>query len=84
MFFWIVEPDPMDGVGLVFCDVFLVGGACACKLMELDLISLKNSAVASSRFGAVYGFSTSLGSPFGFGYVRYIYICSLIKVALSA
>jgi len=80
----IVESALVDGVGLVSCDVFLVGGACACKLMELDLISLKNSAVASSRFGAVYGFSTSLGSPFGFGYVRYIYICSLIKVALSA
>ena len=74
----------MDGIGLVSCDVFLVGGACVCMLMELDLISLKSSAVASCRFGAVYGFSTSLGSPSGFGHVRHIYICSLIKVALSA
>ena len=37
----------MDGVGLVSCDVFFVGGACACMLMELDLIPLKSSAMAS-------------------------------------
>ena len=26
-----VESAPVDGVGLVSCDVFLVGGACACS-----------------------------------------------------
>ena len=25
---------PVDGVGLVSCDVFLVGGACACVLVD--------------------------------------------------
>ena len=29
----VVESAPVHGVGLVFCDVFLVGGACACVLV---------------------------------------------------
>ena len=54
----------MDGVGLVSCDVFLVGGAVPVFwLMELALISLKGSAVSSNRFWSVYGFSMPLGSP---------------------
>ena len=28
-----MESAPTDGVGLVSCDVFLVGGACACVLL---------------------------------------------------
>ena len=32
-------------------------------LMELDLVSLKGSAVSSSRFWGVYEFSMSLGNP---------------------
>ena len=49
----------MDGVGLVSCDVFLVGGAVPVFwLMELALISLNGSAVSSNRFWSVYGFST--------------------------
>lgn len=42
-------------------------------LVELDLICLKGSTASSSRFGAVYGFSTSVGSPSGFGSVRHVY-----------
>ena len=53
----------MDGVGLVFCDVFLVRGDSACFwLMKLDLISLKGNSVSSGRFWGVYGFSVTLGS----------------------
>ena len=36
-------------------------------LMELDLVSLKGSAVFNSKFWGVYRFSMSLGSPSGFG-----------------
>ena len=75
----------MDGVGLVFCDVFLFRGGSACFwLMQLDLVSLKGNSVSSGRFWGVYGFSMSLGSPSGFGSVRHIYFCSCFKVALSA
>ena len=57
----------MDGVGLVPRDVFLAGGAVPVFwLMELALISLKGSAVFSSRFWSVYGFSMPLGSPSSF------------------
>ena len=35
-------------------------------LMELDLLSLKGSAVSSSRFWSVYGFSMPLGSRSSF------------------
>ena len=45
-------------------------------LMELDLVSLKDSAVYSSRFWDVYGFSMALGSPSGFGSVRHVYFHS--------
>ena len=41
-------------------------------LMELDLVSLKDSAVYSSRFGDVYGFSMALGGPSGFGSVQHV------------
>ena len=45
----------VDGVRLVCCDVFLVGELVPVFwLMELDLLSLKGSAVSSSRFGSVY------------------------------
>ena len=47
---WLCSLPPVDGVGLVSCDVFLVGVACACILFELDLVSLKGSAVSSCRF----------------------------------
>ena len=41
----------MDGVGLVSCDVSWLGELVPVFwLMELDLISLKGSAVSSSRF----------------------------------
>ena len=53
-------------------------------LMELDLVSLKGSAVSSRRFWGVYGFSMSLGSPSGFGSVRHVYFHSCVEVALSA
>ena len=53
-------------------------------LLELDLASLKGSAVSSRRFWGVYGFSMSLGSPSGFGSVRRIYFHSCVKMALSA
>jgi len=81
----LVESAPVDGVGLVFCDVFLFRGGSACFwLMQLDLVSLKGNSVSSGRFWGVYGFSMSLGSPSGFGSVRHIYFCSCFKVALSA
>ena len=54
-------------------------------LLELDLISLKGSAVFSNRFWRVqYGFSMPLGSPSSFCGVGRIYIQSSFKVALSA
>ena len=30
----VVDSAPMDGVGLVSCDVFLVSGTCACVLVD--------------------------------------------------
>ena len=30
----VVESAPVDGVGLVSCGIFLVGGACACVLVD--------------------------------------------------
>ena len=30
----VVESAPMDGVGFVSCDVSLVGGACACVMVD--------------------------------------------------
>ena len=54
--FLVVESVPMHGVGLVSCDVFLVGGYVPVFwLLELDLFSLKGSAVSSSTFLGVYG-----------------------------
>ena len=47
---WLWSLPPVDVVGLVSCDVFLVGVAYACILFELDLVSLKGSAVSSCRF----------------------------------
>ena len=74
----------MDGVGLVPCDVFLVGRARACVLVDgMDLLSLKGSAVSSSRFWSVYGFSMPLGSGSSF-HSGHIYFCSCFKVSLSA
>ena len=80
-----MESVPVDGVGLVPCDVFLVGGAVPVFwLMELALISLKGSAVSSSTFWRVYGFSMPLGSPSSFCGVRQVYIHSCFQVVLSA
>ena len=54
-------------------------------LLELDLVSLKGSAVFSNRFWRVqYGFRMPLGSPSSFCGVGRIYIQSSFKVALSA
>ena len=57
--------------------------------MELDLVSLKDSAVYSSRFGDVYGFRMSLGSTSGFGTVRHVYFHShyqsgLLSISFTA
>ena len=52
-------------------------------LMELGLLFLKSSAVSSSRFWAIKGFSVSLGSPSGFGSARHISFLSHFKVVLS-
>ena len=52
-------------------------------LMELDLLSLKGSAVSSSRFWSVFGFSMLLGSRSGFCGVRCVYFRSSFKVTLS-
>ena len=42
----VVESALVDGVGLVSCDVFLVGElVLVFWLMELDLVSLKDSCV---------------------------------------
>ena len=49
---------PVDGAGLGPCHVFLVKEFVSVFwLMELDLVSLKGSAVSSSRFCGVHGFS---------------------------
>ena len=54
----VVESAPIDRVGLVPCHVFLVRELVSVFwLMEMDLVSLKGSAVSSSRFCGVYGFS---------------------------
>ena len=53
-------------------------------LMELDLISLKGSAVSSSKFWSVCGFSMPLGSHSSFHGVRCMYFCSCFKVTFSA
>ena len=52
-------------------------------LMELGLLSLKSSAVSSSRFWAIKGFSVSLDSPSVFDSVRHVYLHSCFQVALS-
>ena len=53
-------------------------------LMKLSFVSLKGSAVSSSTFWGVYGFSMSLGNPSDFGIFRHVYFCSHVKVALLA
>lgn len=63
-------------------------------LMELDLLSLKGSAVSSSRFWSVYGFSIPLGSHSSFHDFRHVYstaaskwpsqhICSATRLLLA-
>lgn len=78
-----MESAPIDGVGLMSCDVswlwelvpvLLVDGA------EL-LVSLKGSAVNVSRFRGVCRFSIPLDNPSGFVSVRHIYFHSHFKVA---
>lgn len=58
--------------------------ACTCVLVDGDGSSLKSSAVSSSRFWAIKGFSAALGSPSVFDSVRHVYLHSCFKVALSA
>lgn len=77
----VVEFAPVDGVGLVSWLAELVP---VFWLMELDLLSLKGSAVSSSRFWSIYGFSMPLGSHSSFCGVRRVYFRSSFKVALSA
>ena len=83
---WLwMEAAPVAWVGLAFCYIFLVGElAPVFWLMELDLIFLKGSAVSSSRFWCVYGFSMPLGIPSGFRSVRCVYFHRHFKVTLSA
>ena len=54
--FLVVESASVDGIGLVSCDVFLVGRACACVLVD----------GAESRLSQVQcpvvGFGVSMGS----------------------
>ena len=52
-------------------------------VMELDLVSLKGSAVSNGRFWGVREFSVPLGSPSGFGSVRHIYLQLLQSGPLS-
>ena len=71
----------MDGVGLVSWLVELVP---VFWLMELDLFSLRGSAVSNSKFWSIYGLSMPLGSHSSFCGVRRVYFRSSFKVALSA
>ena len=50
-------------------------------LLELDLCSLKGSAVSSSRFWGVYGINMSSGSPSGVGNFKYVYFHRFVEVA---
>ena len=73
-----------DEVGLVSCDVFLVGEACTCVLVDgAGSYLSEDSAVSSSRFWSVYGFSMPLGSCSSFHGIRRVYFRSCFKVALS-
>ena len=51
---------PVDGVGPVACQGFLVRGACVCVLV--DLFSLKCNDVSSGEFWGVCGFGMALDS----------------------
>ena len=54
---------PVDGLGLVACQGFLVRGACICVLAgEAGSLSLKCNEVSSIEFWGVYGFGMALGS----------------------
>ena len=77
----VVEFAPVDGVGLVSWLVELVP---VFWLMELDLFSLRGSAVSNSKFWSIYGLSMPLGSHSSFCGVRRVYFRSSFKVALSA
>ena len=80
-FFLIVGSAPVHGVGLVSCDVSWLGDLVPVFWsMELDLVSLKGSAVSSSKFLSVYVFRM----PSGFGSVKHVYLRSRLKVALSS
>ena len=68
---------PHGWVGLVSCDVFLFGGAYSYVLVDEAEFCLSESAVSSSTFWGVYGFSMSLGNPSGFGIFRHVYFCSI-------
>ena len=52
--------------------------------MELDLISLKGSAVSCSRLWSVHGFSMPFGSCSCFRGVRSVYVHLCFRVALTA
>ena len=58
-----MESSPLNGIGPVSCEGFLVGGLTPVFWwMELDLVSLKSSAMSSGVFGVVRGFGMVLGS----------------------
>ena len=71
----------MDGVGLVSCDIFLVGGARAWVLVDgVGSCLSRGGAVSSRRFWSVCGLSMPLGSP-GFRGVRRVYFRSCFKAS---
>ena len=73
------------GPGWMSYDVFLVRGVCTCVLVDgAGPVSLKGSAVSSSRFWSVYGFSMHLGRCSSFCSVRHLYFHRCFKVTLLA
>jgi len=81
----VVESAPVDGVGFMPYDVFLVGGACAYVLVDgAGSYLSEDSAVSSSRFWSVYGFSMPSGSRSNFPRVGDFCFRSCFKVALPA
>ena len=75
-----MESAPKDGVGLVSCDVFLVGELVPVFwLMELDLLFLKGSAGSRSRFWGCLWVQYVFGQSSGFGCVRHVYFRSRFR-----
>ena len=62
-----VTPTLCGWVWISACEGFLVGGVWTSEVpvvssMELDLISLKGSALSSIEFGCIYWFGIALGN----------------------